>query len=69
MLANYTVSITYLYAERILGTNTAKLYFKFSPPGMNLSANSLQGGVTSSPALSSISTTYSASNSRFTLLV
>lgn len=62
-------SITYLYAERVIGTNTANLYFLFQPAGISLPTNAFQGAVNSTAPLASISSSFSNSTSRITLTV
>lgn len=61
-----SISISYLYAYRESGTNTAEIYFELSPSGLNISSGALSSGkVTTNVSTSGdITAVYDPSSSR-----
>lgn len=62
-------SIAYHYAERIIGANTAKLYFMLSPANMSFPASTFQGKVQTNAPYSTLSATYDPTTSYITLQI
>jgi hypothetical protein len=62
-------SITYLYAERIAGTNQAKLYFSVYPAGLAIPSSTFRGHVSSNASYDLLTATYDQSSSRITVTI
>lgn len=69
MQAQNGSGITYLYAQRIVGTNTAILFFSFLPTGKNIDPNVFKNAIATNAPISTITPTFNSANSSITLLV
>jgi hypothetical protein len=69
MQAQNGSSIKYLYAQRIVGTNTALLFFSFLPAGRIIDPYVFRNAIATNAPISTITPTYDSVNSSITLLV
>jgi hypothetical protein len=59
-----SASITYLYAERVVGTNKGIFHFIVFPIGLNISSTGFEGALTTDAPAGDIAIEFSPSNSR-----